>query len=271
MTTPAAFDSLANTYDRDFSESTIAHWLRERVWERLAGHFKAGESVLEIGCGTGLDAVWMAERGVHVIAADISPFMLEQTQAKAEAAHVTNLVTPQLFDLNHLPNENFSSELLDGAYSNFGPVNCTHDWAGLGKFLAKNIKPGGYVGLGIISPFCLWETVWHGAHLEFKTAFRRLRHETLATLPGGMTLPIYYPSPKELTEAFSPYFQRDSVRGLGVFLPPSDAFGVIDKRPRLMHPLMAAEKRLAYHWPFRTWADHYWIEFTRTEVNLEAT
>jgi SAM-dependent methyltransferase len=266
MTT--AFDSVANTYDRDFSESEIARWLRERVWERLESHFQAGDTALEIGCGTGIDAVRMAECGVHVIATDISPAMLQQTQGRAENAHLTHLVSMQLLDLNSLPTENFA-EKLNGVYSNFGPVNCTRDWAGLGKFLAKAVKAGGYVGLGVMSPFCLWETVWHGAHLNFGTAFRRLRRQTTAVLADGATLPIYYPSPKQLTQAFQPYFQPVGVRGLGVFLPPSDVFGVIEKRPKLMQSLIAAESRLAPHWPFRTWADHYWIEFIRSGIQVE--
>ncbi|GIK62896.1 MAG: methyltransferase [Chloroflexota bacterium] len=262
MSNNAAFDTLAAVYDRDFAESPVSRWLRERVWGWLEPHFPEGSTAFEIGCAGGIDALWMAQRGVKVIAADISPFMLDQTKAKAEAANLGHLVTPLLFDLNHLPE--WDSEPVDGVYSNFGPVNCTRDWTGLGRFLARAVKPGGYVGLGVISPFCMWETLWHGLHLDFRTAFRRFKRETIATLPGGGTLPIYYPSPRQFVRAFQPYFQFERVRGLGVFLPPSDAFGVVDKRPRIMKPLIAAETHLADYWPFRTWTDHYWIEFTRT-------
>jgi SAM-dependent methyltransferase len=47
--------------------------------------------VLDVACGTGLHAVMLAEMGVSVTAADISPAMLAHAQARAAAAGVRNL------------------------------------------------------------------------------------------------------------------------------------------------------------------------------------
>lgn len=38
--------------------------------------------VLEIGAGTGTNAIWMAERGFNVLGVDISPLAIERAQAK---------------------------------------------------------------------------------------------------------------------------------------------------------------------------------------------
>ena len=43
---------------------------------------------LEIGCGTGTDAVWMAQQGVLVKAIDISPTAIESAKDKSKAAGV---------------------------------------------------------------------------------------------------------------------------------------------------------------------------------------
>lgn len=44
---------------------------------------------LELGCGTGTNAVALAERGFEVTAVDVSPTALEVAKAKAEAANVS--------------------------------------------------------------------------------------------------------------------------------------------------------------------------------------
>jgi SAM-dependent methyltransferase len=41
---------------------------------------------LEIGCGTGTNALWLASRGFEVLGIDISPLAIEQARGKAEAA-----------------------------------------------------------------------------------------------------------------------------------------------------------------------------------------
>ncbi len=48
----------------------------------------AGHPVLEIGCGTGTNAIWMAEQKCRVVATDISPTAIEAAREKAKAAKV---------------------------------------------------------------------------------------------------------------------------------------------------------------------------------------
>ena len=44
--------------------------------------------VLEVGCGTGTNSVWLAQRGFEVTACDIAPTAVERGRAKAAAAGV---------------------------------------------------------------------------------------------------------------------------------------------------------------------------------------
>ena len=81
---PAVFDTFAETYDDDFTHSLLGRLLRPRVWDILAQHFTAGQHILELTCGTGEDAVWLARRGVHVTATDGSAEMVKKAKAKAE-------------------------------------------------------------------------------------------------------------------------------------------------------------------------------------------
>lgn len=91
--TAAAFDPWAPGYDAEFTESVTGRALRATVWHHLGGLFQPGQRVLELGCGTGEDAVWLACRGVEVHATDASPAMLEVAGRKAVASGVADRIS----------------------------------------------------------------------------------------------------------------------------------------------------------------------------------
>jgi SAM-dependent methyltransferase len=228
-------------------------------------HFHRGNYVLELGCGTGEDAVYLAEHGVHVTATDVSERMLAIVREKAGG---NPLVSVERLDLTS-PSSPLSihgeGEGFDGVFSNFGAVNCLDDWRPLAGWLAERVMPGGIAAFGVMSPFCLWEIGWHGLHLDFRTATRRWRTSTTYQ-PDEFSQPmsVRYPTIRSLTRDFAPWFRRVHVQPIGLFLPPSDAFGVVEKRPRLLRLLTGLEQRFAQSSKLALLADHYWIEFERT-------
>jgi 2-polyprenyl-3-methyl-5-hydroxy-6-metoxy-1,4-benzoquinol methylase len=62
-----------------------------------------GQIVLDVGCGTGTNAVRLARRGVHVQAIDFSEAVLEQARENLRLAGVEDLVTLHQADLESLP------------------------------------------------------------------------------------------------------------------------------------------------------------------------
>ena len=267
-----AFDSLAPTYDQDFTTSPIARSLRGRVHARLNRSFHAGDHVLELGCGTGEDALYLARQGIHVTATDASEKMLEVARAKTAGNPLVRVERLDLVALTPQPppphgeGEREATPLSDfnGVFANFGVLNCLSDWRPLAAWLAERIQPSGIAAFGVMSPLCLWELVWHGLHGDFRAATRRLR-KTAPFQPDSSaeTMLISYPSIHRLSRDFAPYFKRVHVEGLGLFLPPSDVYGVIEKRPRLRKRLTMLEARFAPLPVFAPFADHYWIEFQR--------
>ncbi len=255
-----AFDHLAATYDNSFTYSAIGRWLRDVVHSRLARHFNTGDYVLELGCGTGEDGRWLAESGVNIWATDSSPAML--TIAKEKNMGADNIQFTHL-DLHHPQLPASAPKSFDGVFANFGPINVLEDASALAQWLAEHIKPGGVACFGVMSPFCLWETLWHGVHFNWKIASRRWRGKSHFTGSDGHVIPVYYPSIRQLTQNFAPYFRRIYLRPLGLFLPPSDVYGVIEKRPKLLKTLLGLEKRLGHIRQLALFADHYWIEFER--------
>lgn len=250
----SAFDTLAPTYDDDFTHTSIGQYLRGRVHGRLLKHFQSGDHVLEFGCGTGEDALFLAENGIRVTATDANEKMLAVAQEKTRH---TNLVEVRVLDMRAPLRVEEGLGMTSGVFSNFGALNCLDDWRPLAKFLADLLPSGGIAAFGVMAPYCLWEIGWHGAHLDFGVASRRLRGSTF----GDMT--ITYPTIRRLTRDFAAYFVRTHVMPLGLFLPPSDVFGVIEKRPRLLKTLTRLEDRFGNVSRLAPFADHYWIEFVK--------
>lgn len=256
-TLKTAFDPAAADYDRDFTITPIGRYLRAQTHTRLDLHFQPGQHVLELGCGTGEDALYLAGRGLHVTATDASEAMRSAAGAKL-AGHP--LATVAALNLAALPPAGFSGPY-DGVFANFGPLNCLADWQPLATWLAGRVRPGGVVALGVMGPLCPWEIGWHGLHGDFRTALRRFRQDTAFQLAGGQPITVRYPSPRRLLRDFAPHFRRVCLRGLGVFLPPSDVYGALERRPRLLRTLTWLEGRFARRLGW--FADHYWIEFQR--------
>jgi SAM-dependent methyltransferase len=67
--------------------------LIEEAAELTPGH------ALDVGCGEGADAVWLAERGWHVTGADLSAVALERAQSAATNAGVAGRIDWQHADL----------------------------------------------------------------------------------------------------------------------------------------------------------------------------
>ncbi len=80
---PAPFDALAERYDDTFTMSKIGQAQRASVWKELERAFHLGDRVLEVGCGTGVDACFLAQRGVTVFACDASSQMIAVAQRRA--------------------------------------------------------------------------------------------------------------------------------------------------------------------------------------------
>ena len=268
----AAFDAIATEYDRDFTATPLARLLREQVWARLGAPFQAGDYVLELNCGTGEDAIWLAQRGVRVTATDVSTAMLNVTERKAHECGVSDLIETQVLDLA-LPPASLSRNQkdyfgrrggrYDGALSNFGGLNCVRDLRPLAAFLTDQIKPRGKLILVPMNRWCIWEIIWHLLHWQFRTAFRRLRRDGVEANVGRDTVHVWYPSIKSLQQAFAPQFRLKRVIGLGVWLPPSYLEPVMAKRPKLFRWLQRCDQLTRNRWPFSHLADHVILEFER--------
>jgi SAM-dependent methyltransferase len=240
-----AFDNLASQYDRLWTRTTIGHLQREAVWRGIATLFKPGQTVLDLGCGTGEDAVRLIHAGLRVHAIDASPEMVRIARDRGVKAEV-------------LPIENCGNleGRFDAVLSNFGALNCVADLESLREPLGRLIRPGGYLAICLIGRFCVWETAWSLLHVRPVKAFRRWRSSAMSSL--GFR--VFYPSKENLEGALGAHFALLNWRGIGLSVPPSYVTGLSD---RVLQKLDAFDRRVA-HWPLlRGLSDHRLFVFVR--------
>src|SRR5690242_10854701 len=110
MSTPAAsitpsaspFDAMAADYDARFTQSRIGTLMRQAVWRRLDARFQPGDRILELNCGTGEDALHLAQRSIHVLATDLSATMVQAARAKAERAGLSDWIEARVMAIEEI-------------------------------------------------------------------------------------------------------------------------------------------------------------------------
>jgi SAM-dependent methyltransferase len=253
----APFDALAAHYDAEFTVTPLGQRLRRAVWRHLDAAFPEGSCVLDLGCGTGEDAVHLAARGISVHALDASPAMTDAALAKAAREGVAARVrveTRPIEALNGLPDRPF-----DGAYSNFGALNCVADLGGVARSLAPLLRPGAPLVVVLMGRSVPWEWAWHLTHGAPRTAFRRYSRRGVPW--RGLT--VFYPTTRAVRKALAPGFDLRGMRAIGALLPPTYAGGWAGRHPRLFEALDRTERRLEAVWPLPLLADHILFRFER--------
>jgi len=251
------FDAAAATYDTLFTDRQLGRWLRQMVHDRLP--FNPGEHVLELGSGTGEDAIWLAEQAIQVTATDAATTMLEITQQKAALANLTNIDTQQL-DLN----APYPLEMtFNGILANFGVLNCVEDRPALAEFLSLHLHTDARVVMVVMGPICPWEIAVHLVRGDFHNAARRWQDQVQAHVGNGKMIPVWYPSVRTLINEFAPYFQHIRTVGIGTLLPPSYMAHLVERWPRLFAQCHRIDNRLGGIFPFTVLNDHYLVEFAR--------
>ncbi len=259
---PAAFDGVAAHYDADFSHTALGQLLRARLWSVLERHLPSDGALLELGCGTGEDAVHLASRGAAVLATDQSANMVAITAAKAAAAGLAmrtaalDLAAPALA----------GDEVFAGAWSSFGPLNCVADRRPLWRFLRSRVRPGGTVVLVVMAPLTPWDWLWFGMHGQPRTATRRLRAGRIANAGGGETVAVWYPSWRTLRREAGAAFDVQRVEGIGAVLPISEAGHLVARFPRFFGLAARIEGQIAGLPPWSLLCDHYALVLRRTPL-----
>jgi len=253
------WDAAAETYVRDFTGTSIGETRRYAVWRRLEKIFSPGQKLLELNCGTGIDAVHLAQRGIQLVSCDISFRMIELARQLAVSTNTSDLI-----EFRVLPNEEIGSlegeNVFDGAFSNFCGLNCVQDLPAVARELARLVRPGAPILLCIMGRFVPWEIAWFMARGEPGKALRRLRgNEFRSSEPGSIC--IQRPSVKEMARIMSPAFRLRRWSGVGIAVPPTYTESRMRYFPHVIEGLAGIDRLIGGLPAFRRMADCVLLEF----------
>ncbi|HSU30419.1 MAG TPA: class I SAM-dependent methyltransferase [Bryobacteraceae bacterium] len=241
-----AFDRMAWKYDALWTNTPIGTAQREAVWRWIDPLFQPGDSILDLGCGTGADAVHMMNYGLHVTGVDASTEMASLARASGvEAQHLA------LENLDRLDG------VYDGVISNFGVLNCVDDLRGLGIQLSRLTRRNSYLAVCVMGPVCLWETCHYLKRTRPRKAFRRWRRGGSV---ASMGVSLSYPTIHQIRSAFQNHFKLVTWVGIGLAVPPSYILGL---SASAVMRLQKVDRHLAHRPLLRMFSDHRLLLFRR--------
>jgi SAM-dependent methyltransferase len=252
-----AFDSIAGDFDRRFSGWRSVEAQRRAVRAELIHAFPSGSRLIEVGGGTGDDALWLAAQGREVLLTDASPAMVAAASSKGVRAKVA---TAERF--GELADELADGPRFDGAYSVFAPLNCVADLTPFAQGLARLLRPGSPLMLVMFGTCCPGEMLVETLRGRPRNALRRFSRGDVPARLNGREFNVRYHRRSDLEQMLSPWFRLQSRRGIGIFVPPSAAEPWISRHPRLLSVLEKLDRFAAR--PLSVFGDHILYRFERT-------
>lgn len=261
----AFFDAAAAEYDRLVMQNPLDAWLREESVAFLEDTFRDGQRVLELGCGTGLETIPLAEAGVEVVAIDVSSGMLRRLEEKARSRGLSSRIHVRKMPASGLEPvlAEYGGGSFDGAFSDFGALNLDAGWSKVPGFLSDLVRPDGALVLGIWNRVCLMEMVLYALALRPSRALSRLR----SPVPPGLSrfaVPVTAHAPGPFLATFEPAFRLELLAALPVLVPPYDFLPHMPAPDRILPLIESADRRVRGLFPFNRLGDHFLARMRRT-------
>ena len=260
-----AYDMYAVHYDALLSENRINAYMRRTMMALQRETFRPGQRLLELGCGTGDEAIALASAGCDVVGIDPSGEKVRVAEAKAQGTSYSARLSFRVGYARELASLLASQPdgSFDGAYSSFA-LSYEKDLGVVRDDLHRLLRPGSTFLASAMNRLDGVEWIAALASLHPSLAGRRLRSRASHKV-GSVQTTVYCRSATQLARSFSPAFRIVRLRGLPVALPPHYA-----NRPLRPWPgLVAALGRLDAHvagWPIlRHLGDHCVAWFRRSE------
>ncbi len=255
--TKSAFNNIAADYDSRDNQNPILQWMRGLVHKVYLKYIPKGGNILELNAGTGVDAVYLADKGYKVHATDVSDKMIDILSSNAKIQMSNGMIKCEVKSFDEI--SAISENNFDAVVSNFGGLNCINDFRKLSGDLAAMLKPNGLVIAVVMNKLCPWEIFYYIVSLKFKEAFRRFNKNGIMAQLNDEKVLTYYFSPGEFAKAFSDNFKKTKVYSLGNNTPPPYLVGIYNKLKPLVRLWMTLDV-LTMGFPiFNIFGDHFII------------
>ncbi|HLJ68339.1 MAG TPA: class I SAM-dependent methyltransferase [Chloroflexota bacterium] len=260
--TAAAFDAVAGQYDGPLGNNALVQELRWYLWTEVSARVPAPATLLDLGCGTGLDADHFAGRGYKVVAVDPSAGMVARAGRRVETSGHADRV-----EVRELPSGRFRlpDVQVECVYTNLGAINCVDDLPTAAAELRRVLRPGGMLIASVIGRVCPWEIAYHAARLDGgRIAIRFARGQVPVPLASGVVWTRYH-TPRQFRDALEHHFEAVYWRGLGILLPPPYLIGIQRRAPRVCSRLASVDRRVGGLPLLRSLGDHFLMVLHRRD------
>jgi len=259
------YDSIANLYDGIEGQNEVSERVRRHSLTVALKSFHPGERVLELGCGTGRDAVTLARQGIRVFATDVSRAMVAATRQRVLDEGLEDLVTVECLNASVAA----ASGPFDGVYSNGAVLNLEPDLAGVARGLRQSLAPGAFAVLTAANRLSLFELLFYPIALRPRKAFRKLGNEIpipISREGKGKTyvVPTRFLTPNEFLSPFRSAFTLRLLRGLQVITPPWNLVDMVRLFQPAILPLANLEDRIGVLPGFRDLGAIYLVVLERS-------
>jgi ubiquinone/menaquinone biosynthesis C-methylase UbiE len=255
-----AFSKQSAIFDSLEIDNELVLLIRNNIRQHVLNFTIPSQTMLELNCGTGLDAMFFVNQGLLVHATDNAEGMLNQLQQKVIKYDLQDRLTFQKCSFNEL--EQLEQKKYNHVFSNFGGLNCSPDLKKVIKSLGGLLDVNGVAHLVIMPRFCIWEMLF-ALKGFFKLAFRRFSLNGSTSQVEGLTFTTYYYSPRYIQKAFGTNYETRSIKAMGCFIPPTYMDQMPKKRPNFFKKLVSLDAKHAHKWPFYNLGDHFVISMQK--------
>ncbi len=184
-------DNLAAHYDVHLRSSPYNDLARVAFRDLVARIVPAGSTLLDFGCGTGLDALHYTQQGYRVLAYDNSPGMVAQLEARCRPQIASGAVSTCAVEYPSFLDRFPAWPAPSAVVSNFAVLNSIRDLSPLFETFAKQLAPPGWIIVSILNPLhwakvkmpAWWRDIWRnptGSRVFLKQPYTTYLH----FLPG---------------------------------------------------------------------------------------
>ncbi len=244
------FGNLADEYDGLQLTNKSVRIMREKFYETIINTVKPKSYLLELNCGSGIDAHYLAAKGYRVLATDISDKMLRNAVSKEEKQGL-EFRKLSYTDLNQLCNEKF-----DAVISNLGGFNCIDDLSPVVCEIKTLLNPDGYLICTVMPHFSIWELALFFKG-EFKRSFRRLKKKGTMANIGEESVFVRYYSPSELKKILGEGFNLIQTKALRILSPPPPADYWYSKHPVITSLFDKLDNKIEMLYPVSFMCDNF--------------
>ena len=255
-----AYDLIAGVYDDQVQGS---QWMRGMLWEAYQQRFTPGQCLLDLSCGTGIDALFLAQLGLRVVGIDISARMIEQLEMKAKRLNLSDKVQAHVRDITDL--HTWSPPPFDGIISAFAGLSTLPDLTGVASDAHRLLKPGGYFIIHMLNRSFVREWLSLIRHAQWANAHSVMRRRTIAPRIGGIPVRHYLYRPGEVYQRyFKQRFHLRRVYGMGILRPPAPPRWL---PPSVLNLLGRLDRSVSGCFPFYNWGQFFVLELQKKDMD----